>query len=326
MKRFLLQFLYNVGFTVAFGLTWPYFTWRLWRRGKFLEAFPERVGWYSVALRKKLAQLDRPIWIHAVSVGEMMMARVLLAELRRIRPEQAVVVTTTTQTGRQIGASLEDERTVLVYNPTDFLLSVSRAFTAIRPAMLILVEQEIWPNYVWGAQRRGVPVWLINARLSRRSYRRFQRFRRFTEPVLRGIEWVCLQHESDRSRFAAIGFRSECLAVTGSMKFDVAEGGQFDPELAGRIRAELGWSEDEPVLLLGSSHPGEETLLLDIFHALRREFSRLRLVLAPRHFERAGKVHVRVREAGVAGGATVSPWKDGTTEGWLGSAGPGHDR
>ncbi|GAB4242644.1 MAG: 3-deoxy-D-manno-octulosonic acid transferase [Candidatus Methylacidiphilales bacterium] len=298
MKRLFLQFLYNIGFTVAFGVTWPYFTWRLWRRGRFWEAFPERVGLYSAQIREKLAGLDRPVWMHAVSVGEMMIARVLLAELRRFRPEQAVVLTTTTQTGRQVGASLEDERTVLLYNPTDFLLSVSRVFDAIRPSMLILIEQEIWPNYIWTAQRRGVPVWLINARLSRRSFRRFQKFRVLTEPVLRGIEWVCLQHEVDRARFAAIGFRSECLAVAGSMKFDVAEGGKFDPGLAERIRSELGWAEDTPVLLLGSSHPGEEALLLDMFHALGREFPELRLVLAPRHFERAGKIFGLVREAG----------------------------
>ncbi len=298
MKRLILQFFYNLAFTGAFALTWPYFTWRLWRRGRFWEAFAERVGWYSPELKEKLTGLDRPVWIHAVSVGEMMIARVLLAELRRLRPEQAVVLTTTTQTGRHVGASLVDERTLLLYNPTDFLLSVARAFDAIRPSMLVLVEQEIWPNYIWSARRRGVPVWLVNARLSRRSFQRFRRFRSVTEPLLRGIEWVCLQHEADRARFAEIGFRSECLAVAGSMKFDVAEGGKFDPTLAEAVRAELGWSAGDPVLLVGSSHPGEEALLLDMFHALRREFPDLRMVLAPRHFERAGKVHALVREAG----------------------------
>ncbi|MFQ3671894.1 MAG: glycosyltransferase N-terminal domain-containing protein [Verrucomicrobiia bacterium] len=298
MRGFWLQLLYNVAFTVGFALTWPYFTWRLWRRGRFLEAFPERVAWYGKAVRGRLARLERPVWIHAVSVGEMMIARVLLAELRRLRPGQAAVVTTTTQTGRQVGASLEDERTVLMYNPTDFLWSVARAFEAIGPSMLVLVEQEIWPNYVWSAGRRGVPVWLVNARLSGRSYRRFRRFRAVTEPVLRGIEWVCLQDEGDRDRFAGIGFRSECLAVPGSMKFDVAEGGKFDPELAESVREALGWAESDRVVLLGSSHPGEEALVLDMFHALRREFLELRLVLAPRHCERAGKVDGMAREAG----------------------------
>lgn len=298
MKLFWLQLLYNLAFTVGFAVTCPHFTWRLWRRGRFLEAFPERIGWYRVELRRRLAALDRPVWIHAVSVGEMMIARVLLRELRKLRPNQAVVVTTTTQTGRQVGASLEDERTVLLYNPTDFLWSVARAFEAIRPGMLVLVEQEIWPNYVWSAGRRGVPVWLVNARLSPRSLKRFRWFRPVAEPVLRGIEWVCLQDVSDRPKFAGIGFRSECLAVAGSMKFDVAEGGRFDPELAGQVRAGLGWSEGDPVLLLGSSHPGEEEVMLDHFHVLRREFSQLRLILAPRHFERAGKVYALVREGG----------------------------
>jgi 3-deoxy-D-manno-octulosonic-acid transferase len=234
-------------------------------------------------------------------VGEMMIARVLIRELRTLEPDLDVVLTTTTQTGRAVGRSLVDGRTVLLYNPTDFLLSVSRAFDRIRPSMLVLVEQEIWPNYVWSAQRRKVPVWLVNGRLSPRSFRRFRRFRRFTEPVLRGIEWICLQHESDVDRFAEIGFRSECLAVTGSLKFDVAEEGHFDGELAERVREQVGWTKDDLVLLFGSSHPGEEELMLDMFHALRREFPKLRLLLAPRHFERAGRVTALAKEAGWQG-------------------------
>lgn len=293
------QLLYNAGFTTGFSLTWPYFTYRMWKRGRLWAAFSERLGWYAPEAREWMERNPRPIWIHAVSVGEMMIARAVLAELRPMLPGVKVVLSTTTATGRQVGQTLVDENTLLIYNPTDFLLSVKRAFDQIQPLMLILVEQEIWPNYIWCAERREVPVWLINARLSDRSMRRFCRFRYFVEPVVRLIGWVGLQHPEDVERLARAGFRPETLAVTGSMKFDVAEAASYKTDLADEIRAQLGWSEEEPVLLAGSTHPGEEDLFVEMFLAMRREFPRLRLVLAPRHFERAGGVLKSCQEHGL---------------------------
>jgi len=284
------QLLYNAGFTTGFSLAWPYFTYRMWKRGRLWSAFSERLGFYTPEARKWMRQHPKPVWIHAVSVGEMMIARAVIAELRLIYPGLKVVLSTTTATGRQVGQTLADEDTLLIYNPTDFLLSVKRAFDQIQPIMLLLVEQEIWPNHVWCAERRNIPVWLINARLSDRSMNRFQRFRYFVEPVVRLIGWVGLQHPEDVERMARAGFRPETLAVTGSMKFDVAEAASYKTDLAAQVRRKLGWQEDEAVLLAGSTHPGEEDLLVEMFLAMRREFPHLKLVLAPRHFERAAEV------------------------------------
>jgi 3-deoxy-D-manno-octulosonic-acid transferase len=294
------QLLYNIGFTVAFVVTWPYFTYRMARRGRMWDLILERLGFYDEETFRKIRGMRRPVWIHAVSVGEMMIAQTIVREWRELDPRVEVVLTTTTQTGRQVGQSMVDERTVLVYNPTDFLYSVHRAFQLIRPSMLVLVEGEIWPNYIWCAERRGIPVCLVNARLSPRSWRRYRRFGYWVRPVIRRLSWVGVQNGEDLLRFAQAGFKPHVLFEMGSIKFDVAELAGIDGELPGRIRSALGWGEADEVLLAGSTHPGEERVMMRIFQYLRKERPGLRLVLAPRHVERADGLEEDCRKVGLS--------------------------
>lgn len=293
------MWLYHLLFPIGFLAMLPTALPRLLRRGRATAGLGERFGCYHRATRDKLAGFSRPVWIHAVSVGEVMLARVLLRELRQLRPNLVAVVTCTTATGRAIAQRhLEDERTVILATPIDAWGVVQRAFRLIRPAMLVLVEQEIWPAQMERAAREGVPVWIINARLSDRSWRRMRRWRHWLTRLLRPVVFVGLQRESDRSRLAEAGFPPHALFFTGSMKSDVAAlpGGQ--EHLPEQVRRALGWDDANPVVLGGSTHPGEEKLLLDGFRQWRARHPALRLFLAPRHAERAEAVVELVRQAG----------------------------
>jgi 3-deoxy-D-manno-octulosonic-acid transferase len=288
--KFILQVAYNVAFITFFLVTGPFFLWRLWRRGKLLPQFGQRFGFYSKEAREKLKP-GADLWIHAVSVGEAMIALVLIRRLREMRPNLRVVVSTTTATGFAVAKDqLEDEHTLVIYNPIDFLWSVVAAFKVIRPRRLILIESEIWPNYLWCARRRHIPVYLVNARLSHRSEERYRRMRWIVRPLLHEIALVFAQDPIDVARLTQAGFPPETIFDLGSLKYDVAA---LDTSVEKDISAwwsRTGWRDDQPILLGGSTHPGEEEVLARIYLDLREQWPNLRLVLAPRHAERGGSI------------------------------------
>jgi 3-deoxy-D-manno-octulosonic-acid transferase len=288
--KFLMQVLYNVGFMTFFFITGPFFLFRLWRRGKLLPQFGQRFGFYSKEVRTRLAS-GSDLWIHAVSVGEVKLARVLIGHLRELRPDLRIVVSTTTGTGFTLAkARLEDDKTAIVYNPIDFLWSVVYAFKLIRPKRLILIESEIWPNYLWCAKRRHIPIYLVNTRLSDRSEERYRRLRRLVRPLLQEIDLIFAQDQTDVSRLTQAGFAPETIFNLGSLKYDVAA---LDTATEKDISAwwdRAGWNKDQLILLGGSTHPGEEEVLVRIYRELREEWPKLRLVLAPRHAERGAAI------------------------------------
>jgi len=294
--KFALQVLYNVGFMTFFFITGPFFLYRLWRRGKLLPQFGQRFGFYSNEVRERLAP-GTDLWIHAVSVGEVKLARVLIGHLRELQPDLRVVVSTTTGTGFTLAKKrLEDEKTYVIYNPIDFLWSVVHAFKLIQPKRLILIESEIWPNYLWCAKRRHIPIYLVNTRLSERSEERYRRLRWLVRPLLQEIDLVFAQDSTDVARLPLAGFAPETVFNLGCLKYDVAERealDSFDPAKEKEISAwwdRTGWNGEEGILLGASTHPGEEEVLARIYRDLRNEWPKLRLVLAPRHAERGSAI------------------------------------
>jgi 3-deoxy-D-manno-octulosonic-acid transferase len=285
---FLVQVIYNVAFVTFFIVASPYFTYRLWRRGRLLPQFGQRFGFYSPEIR---ARLRSDLWIHAVSVGEANIALVLIRRLRELQPGLRIVVSTTTATGFNVAQSqLADAHTTVIYNPIDFLGSVASAFNTIRPRRLILIESEIWPNYLWCAGRRHIPVYLVNARLSQRTEERYRRMRWLLGPLLREIALVFAQDTVDVTRLAQAGFAPEAIFNLGSLKYDVAALDSHDEKDVSAWWDRAGWDEHAVVLLGGSTHPGEEEVLARIYLGLREEFPALRLLLAPRHAERGTAV------------------------------------
>jgi 3-deoxy-D-manno-octulosonic-acid transferase len=285
---FLVQVAYNVAFSTFFLVTGSYFLYRLWRRGKLLPQFEQRFGFYSAKVR---ARLRADLWIHAVSVGEVNIALVLIRRLRELQPNLRVVVSTTTATGFNVAQKqLADELTTVIYNPLDFLWSVASAFNAIRPRRLILIESEIWPNYLWCARRRRIPVYLVNARLSLRSEERYRRMRWLVGPLLQEIALIFAQDSVDVARLTQVGFGPETIFNLGSLKYDVAALDSNDEKDISAWWNRAGWTDDAIILLGGSTHPGEEDVLARIYVALREKFPRLRLLLTPRHAERGAAV------------------------------------
>jgi 3-deoxy-D-manno-octulosonic-acid transferase len=288
--KFILQVAYNVVFMTFFFITGPFFLLQLWRRGKLLPQFGQRFGFYSKEVQERLSQ-GSDIWIHAVSVGEVKIARVLIRCLREARPDLRIVVTTTTGTGFTLATErLADERTAVLYNPIDFLWSVVYAFNRIRPRLLILIESEIWPNYLWCAKRRSIPIYLVNTRLSDRSEEKYRRMRWLVRPLLQEIDLVFAQDGTDVSRLALAGFAPESIFDLGSLKYDVAASDTSADKDISAWWDRIGWAPDQKILLGGSTHPGEEEVLARIFRDLREEWPQLRLVLAPRHAERGAAV------------------------------------
>ncbi|MCX6935646.1 MAG: hypothetical protein NTZ01_05585 [Verrucomicrobia bacterium] len=295
----LLKIGYNLLFTVGFGLTWPYFTYLIWRRQPFLERFGERLGHYPRELKEWLKDPRRPVWIHAVSVGEMLLARVLVRELRAKRPDLRILITTGTPTGRKVGEPLLDAQTRLIYVPTDFYYSMLRAFRRINPSVLILVENEIWPNMLWRARKMGVEVFLVNSRLSRRNRRLFRIARTFVRPVLQMFDWIGVQSPEDLRRFAIAGFPEDRLHLMGSMKYDVAALAADNPGKGLELRKSAGWDQGQVVLLGGSTHPGEEKVLAEVVRDLKRRHPQLRLMLVPRHAERTRSILAELATTGL---------------------------
>lgn len=290
--KFIVQVIYNVGFMTFFLITGLYFLYKLWRRGKLLSNFGQRFGLYAKDVKQKLAP-GADLWIHAVSVGEVKIARVLLLRLREMRPETRVVISATTGTGYALAQKrLADDKTLIIYNPIDFLWSVVHAFKLIRPKILVLVESEVWPNYLWCAKRRKIPVYLVNTRLSDKSEERYRKLRRIVRPLLSDIDLVFAQDPTEVTRLTQAGFAPETIFNLGSIKYDVAEQEALDALDAAKEKAiddwwnKTGWNGGHKILLGGSTHPGEEEVLARIFTQLREKDAKLRLVLAPRHAER----------------------------------------
>lgn len=312
-------FLYNILFAVGYTLMLPGFLLRMARRGGYRRNFRHRFGVYGDLLRAKLAgpsaggadarspvredagvrRPDRPVWIHAVSVGEVYVAWQVMHALRARRPGIRFVLTTTSSTGWREAEKRIHPEDVLLYNPLDFPFCVGRALNAIRPQALILTESEIWPNQIRMCAERGIPMFLVNGRISDRSAPRYRLLRRWAGPLLRRFTALLVQSDLDRRRFLDAGADDAQIRVTGSMKFDVARREPAKEQAASAVLKQVGIGPEHRILLGGSTWPGEEDILLGIYRRLQPAFSGLRLVLIPRHFERADAVAAAVAREGL---------------------------
>ncbi|MEY2526215.1 MAG: 3-deoxy-D-manno-octulosonic-acid transferase [Verrucomicrobiota bacterium] len=283
-----MRFIYNLLWPLGLLLFLPGYIVKMIRRGGYREKFGQRLGWFDVDLRTRLAT-QRSTWLHAVSVGESAVALKLAAQLRALEPNLQCVLTVTTTTGFAFASQNAPDWIEVMYTPLDFWPIMRRAFNVIRPARIILIEAEIWPNLVARAHAQKIPVALVNARLSPRSERRFRQFHFAVAPIFRLLDLVCVQEPDDIERWAALGVDRARIRHVGSIKYD-PEDVHVDLAKAQAILAELKIDKNRPVILGGSTHAGEEEILGKIFRNLRDEFRDLFLIIAPRHAERAGEV------------------------------------
>lgn len=285
----MIRLLYNLLFPLGLLVFLPGYLWKMRRRGNYRRHFGQRFGFYSDAVRARL-EGRLHTWIHAVSVGEVAIALKLAAKLRELDPTFSCVLTTTTTTGFAFAEKEAPPWMIVLYNPLDFWPIVQRAFALIRPARVVLVEAEIWPNLAATARARRVPLSLVNARLSPRSERRFRAFRWFVAPTFRCLDLVCVQESGDVQRWAALGVPRAVIKVVGSVKYDPTEA-LPDPTVPLQVLEAIEIDPRRLILFGGSTHAGEEEILGTVFRELRTEFPDLFLIVAPRHVERAAQIY-----------------------------------
>ena len=250
-------------------------------RRKFHPEFWQRLGFLPQGLKP-----GRPIWIHAVSVGEVVAARPLFARLKKSYPDKQFVISTVTPTGNRIAKSMAGEGDLVTFLPLDFSFIVKRVINEINPSLFIIVETEIWPNLILALQKKNVPIVSLNVRISDRSFRGYRRIKWLLQPVLNKISLFCAQTARDAERLARLGVSSDKVKVTGNMKFDLNDYTDYKNDCTD-YRLKLGLNSGERLWVAGSTHPGEEEILLGVYKELRAEFTELRLLLAPRHAERS---------------------------------------
>lgn len=228
--------------------------------------------------------LERPIWVQACSVGEILTAKPIIKALKERWPGVPVALTVSTAAGYEIACTSFTDVPV-VWFPFDVKPSVRRFVSRLNPMALVLVETELWPNVLRETRRAGAPVVLVNGRLSDKHFPRYVKVRRFLKPVIRQISLAGMQNDEYAARMVRLGADPDAVRVTGNTKFDgVAT--TVDQAALGRLREENGFTPGGPVLIFGSTRPGDEALAAACWKALKEEFPELRLVIAPRHLER----------------------------------------
>jgi 3-deoxy-D-manno-octulosonic-acid transferase len=273
-------------------LSLPWWLVQMLRLGKYRSGLPERLGFVPDPLKTVKPGC---IWVHAVSVGEVLAVSQLVAELQKKYPERQILVSTTTATGQSLARQRFSEKRVF-FMPLDFGFAVRRYLTALRPQLIVIAETEFWPNLLHLARKQQASLAIVNARISDRSFPRYRRFGWFFRRVLAEVDLFLAQTAEDAQRLREIGAATGRVQVSGNLKFDVRPNPQ--PALVNGLRVALG--EDSPVIVCGSTAEGEEGPLLQAFKSVQEKFPAAIMVLAPRHPERFEKVAAMIAAAGFA--------------------------
>lgn len=289
---------YQAGFHLLFplGLLLGLPLW-LARRKRRLT-LPARLGFQRIGLSRSG---PRPLWMHALSIGEMLSAVTLVREMRQRLGKHPLVFSVSTLAAREIAEErLAGQADRIFYFPFDLIPCVTKVLEQVRPAALVVVETDIWPGFLNAVRRRGYPAFLVNGRLSPQSFRSFRRWNALFAPALNVFETVFPQSEGEADRYRTVGVEPQKIGAAGNLKFDAAAARPVAERLR-EIRLECGVTQGERAWLAGSTHPGEEEAVLWVHRQLRSESPGLRLILVPRHPHRGGEVQALCERAGLSG-------------------------
>lgn len=293
-----MRTVYNILFAFFFVLSSPYYFMRMRRRGHWQKGFGQRFGRFDSKFKQAITN-RHTLWMHAVSVGEVNVCTQLIRALEPRMPNLKIVVSTTTTTGMGELQKKLPTHVSRIYYPVDLRSVVNRAIATVNPEAIVLVEAEIWPNFLWRAKNRGTPVFLVNARLSERSYRGYKRWGFLFRPLFASFAGVGAQNEADAARLRELGCRPEAIQIVGSLKFDAAKLDERRLLNVPALLGQLGVPPEAPLLVAGSTHAGEEAILADVYLRLRTRFPGLVLILVPRHFERSREVGRELESRGL---------------------------
>lgn len=293
----MVYWFYNLLLSLLFLFALPVLPLLLLSGERFRRGFLQRLGLYPREVCASLRDA-RPIWIHAVSVGEVLSLRQLVGELKEKFSGRKILISTFTSTGNEI-ARQNCVGDVVIFLPLDHPWIVRRTLNLFGPSLLVFLETEIWPNLLRLAHRKGIPTLLLSGRLSPRAFRRYALFGLFFGEVVRQFNAAGMQSEDDARRMVSLGFDPERVSITGSLK-RALQGTEGDEKEGGREPVRPSWKSDgRQVLVAGSTHRGEEEMLLDVFLILKASFPTLLMVLAPRHPQRFYEVERLLKKKNV---------------------------
>ncbi|MBB5022685.1 3-deoxy-D-manno-octulosonic acid transferase [Desulfurispira natronophila] len=294
------MFFYNIVIHLVALLLTPLFLLRFtFFRKRIQKGTAQRAGFFSSKQKMLLQQMQSPVLIHAASVGETRAAAPLIKKIYTDTDGHEIILSNLTDTGHLIGQTF-DQVHYCLYFPFDLPFAVRSFLRTVRPRYIIIIETEIWPNFIREAARMGIPVYIANGRLSERSIQRYRAFRWLFAPVLQQINFIFARTEEDRQRFLELGADPQRVRLTGNIKFDAAIHDMEDSQWLSSFREELRLPTDSEtrIVCFGSIHPGEDDLVLEVHRRLLEEGHKVVSILAPRHVEREQQVVERVKHKG----------------------------
>jgi 3-deoxy-D-manno-octulosonic-acid transferase len=290
--------LYNILSGILFLVGFPFLILYNLAQGKYSNRLVERLGRYPRSFRPNDVLTDsKPIWIHAVSVGEVKAAIALTQRIKEQLPDVPILVSTTTPAGRETAETLLGKEISLIYFPLDFYPCIKRAVNFFRPRAFVAMETELWPNFLFQIDKSGSKLILANGRISDRSFKRYKSFRWLFRPVLEKFKVLMVRDGDDANKLIKLGAIPERVQVLGNIKYD----GLLDKAketLPSMIRERLHLPEDRPVILAGSTRGGEEEVVLAVWRHLKVSFPGLILILVPRHINRCPKIEKLLQKQG----------------------------
>jgi 3-deoxy-D-manno-octulosonic-acid transferase len=295
MKMRAMMIVYNIILFLAAVLLFPYFALKVALTGKYRRSIGAKLGFVDKRRFHNLNGTPR-VWVHAVSVGEVTAAAPIVTALRERYPKSCIVVSTTTETGRLMAEKLIPGASALIYFPLDLPWVVKKIIRLVRPQVFVPVETELWPNFLKACRGAGIKVILVNGRISPRSFDRYRRTRFFWKPMLEQLDQAGVISQTDRYRIVAMGLLEEKVHIQGNAKYD-GLAATASLRLQQDIAARLNMPPTEKVWVVGSTHEGEEKIVLDVYRRLLETCPELKLILVPRHIERRDRVITLIREA-----------------------------
>lgn len=281
-----MYLVYSLLLTLGLIVLIPRFLFQAITHGKYLPGLRQRLG----AVPRLSESANPTVWLHCVSVGETQAARPFVRELRKQFPNHRLVISTVTVTGQSVARTVfKDDAAEVIYFPFDWSWSVRRSLRAIKPDVVLMMETELWPNFLRRCRKQGVPVAVINGRISKQSFRGYKLIKFFVRRILKDIRLAVMQTEADCERIRTIGMAPTKAIVGGNLKFDADPPKKANP-LTEQIRSRFGFRENASLILAASTHATEERIIVDSFKMLKAKTGSVRLAIAPRHPERFGEV------------------------------------
>lgn len=290
-----MQILYNI-FFIIFAIAYlPYFLIK--RKGN--KGFLQRLGIFGKDEFRDIAG-NGPIWIHAVSVGEMKASEVLINRIRALFPSKRFVISNITKTGHDMAKSLAGKNDLVIYLPLDISFIVRKVISLINPFVVIIIETEIWPNLIAELYAKKIPVVLMNGRISQKSFKNYSIIKPVMRNILSEITLFAMRTKDDAARIIALGAHPEKVKITGNMKFDMIckTSGDINKQWFPIEHRNLWLVDSAKLIIAGSTHRGEEAKVLKSFKAVKKKFAEARLLIAPRHVERTDEIAALIEKFG----------------------------